>query len=186
MLAHYHQDLSADAASRPVSNETLKSLKFHLYPRQHSKAPSLEDKFKAISRELGFPWESELLRFDITSNEMIESMKEMVEYYTKDRVIEPYDILWMFTRGNASLDIEEPWTNSTIRLTVNEGESILIPAGAYHRYALSVNSGSDLRMWAMYKTSDRSYLEADLPPLIFGEEAEQHPARQAYLESIRP
>ncbi|KAK1220135.1 1,2-dihydroxy-3-keto-5-methylthiopentene dioxygenase [Marasmius sp. AFHP31] len=193
MRAHYHSKLPGDlslpdvdgcATPRPVSHETLQTLKYQLYPKQHS-SRSLEEQFRTISKELGFPWEGEVLRFDVPATETVDAMKEMLGYYTKERVIEPYDILWMFTRGHAYLDIEEPWTNSTIRLSLDEGESILIPAGAYHHYTLSTGLGTELRMWAMYKTSDTSYLEADLPPLIFGQEAEQHPVRRAYLDSIR-
>ncbi|KAK1216600.1 hypothetical protein PQX77_020720 [Marasmius sp. AFHP31] len=85
MRAHYHSKLSGDlspsdvdgsATPRPASHETLQALKYQLYPKQHS-SRSLEEQFGTISKELGFPW-----------------------------VIEPYDILWMFTRGYAYLDIE--------------------------------------------------------------------------------
>ncbi|KAG7095840.1 hypothetical protein E1B28_006535 [Marasmius oreades] len=195
MLAYYHDNLSCDrhqettddvncTSSRPVSNEVLNALKYRIYPK-YSQSQSPVDRFKSISQELGFPWECELLRFDVTQSDMEKGVKEMVDYYTRERVIEPYDVLWMFTHGNACLDVEEPWTKSTIHLTISEGESVLIPAGAYHHYTLNIHPENDIRMWGMYKTSDKSVLEADLPPLIFGEEAEQHPARKVYLESVR-
>ncbi|KAF9255986.1 hypothetical protein L218DRAFT_1081571 [Marasmius fiardii PR-910] len=193
MLAYCHDNLPTDRKvthnceapdPRPATAELLNALKYRIYSR-HKSSQSLVDQFKAISQELDFPSESEILTFSVTYSDM-ESVKEMVDFYTRERVIEPFDILWMFTRGSAFLDIEEPWTKSTIRLTIREGEPILIPAGAYRHYTLNVNPGSDIRMWGMYKTSDKAVLKADLPPLIFGEEAEQHPVRKAYLESIIP
>ena len=92
----------------------------------------MQRRFRDITRELEFPGEGELLEFDITSlgdeiddedEDGMPSVRQMVDYYTRERyvaglsiarillmgigsVIEPYDILWMFTEGNAFLDIE--------------------------------------------------------------------------------
>ena len=51
----------------------------------------------------------------------------------------------------------DPQTKSTIRLSLDEGESVLIPAGALHHYNLD-NRDGNLRMWAMYKVCDTIYM----------------------------
>ena len=80
MRAHYHTRRSDDLGPpdvdvcptpRPVSHETLQTLKYQLYPKQHSSLP-LEEQFRTISKELGFPWEGEVLRFDVPATETIE------------------------------------------------------------------------------------------------------------------
>ncbi|KAI9571810.1 1,2-dihydroxy-3-keto-5-methylthiopentene dioxygenase [Boletus coccyginus] len=71
--------------------------------------------------------------------------------------------------GGGFFDVHEQATNKWIRLAVNAGDLVLLPAGIYHRFTLDERNMVKGRDWV---------------PHYRGEAADNNPHRVGYLKSI--
>ncbi|KAF8901929.1 Acireductone dioxygenase ARD family [Gymnopilus junonius] len=136
MRAYYFDNLPGDqrllhdyVPSRPVSKETLDKLnvKYWIIP-----VDGHEPKVDEIAKERGYK-NRDLI--NVTKEGLGELYEEKIKTFFQEHLHEDEEIRYILS-GSGFFDVRESPSDEWIRLLVEPGDLLVIPAGIYHRFTL--------------------------------------------------
>ncbi|KAF9455988.1 Acireductone dioxygenase ARD family [Collybia nuda] len=176
MRAYYFDNLSGDQRlphdydpSRPVSPETLASLNI-----KHWTIPVLghEEKVDAIAKERGYKNRDTI---NVSREGMGEIYEEKIKGFFQEHMHEDEEIRYILS-GSGFFDVRETPTDAWIRLAVEPGDLLVVPAGIYHRFTL--DEKDNIKALRLFKD------EPKWVPHNRGPETDVNPHRIGYLKTI--
>ncbi|KAF9465203.1 Acireductone dioxygenase ARD family [Collybia nuda] len=136
MRAYYFDNVPGDQRlphdynpSRLVSSETLSSIgvKYWTIP-----VPGYESQVDAIAKERGYKNRDMI---NVSKEGMGDIYEEKIRGFFQEHMHEDEEIRYVLS-GSGFFDVRETPTDSWIRLAVEPGDLLVIPAGIYHRFTL--------------------------------------------------
>ncbi|KAF9476652.1 Acireductone dioxygenase [Pholiota conissans] len=163
MRAYYFDNIRGDqrlphdyVPSRPVSKETLDKLnvKFWIIPVE-----GYETKVDAVAAERGYKHRDVI---NVSKEAMGEIYEKKIKTFFEEHMHEDEEIRYILA-GSGFFDVREASTDEWIRLAVEPGDLLVIPAGIYHRFTLDeANTIKALRLfqdepkWIPYNRSEET------------------------------
>ncbi|KJA18153.1 hypothetical protein HYPSUDRAFT_45609 [Hypholoma sublateritium FD-334 SS-4] len=176
MRAYYFDNIPGDqrlphdyVPSRPVSNATLSAInvKYWTIP-----VVDHEPKIDALAKEQGYK-NRDLI--NVSKEGMGEIYEQKLKTFFEEHMHEDEEIRYVLS-GSGFFDVRETPTDEWIRLAVEPGDLLVIPAGIYHRFTLDERN----KIQAMRLFQD----EPKWIPHNRSDETEVNPHRVDYLRSI--
>ncbi|RXW25681.1 hypothetical protein EST38_g148 [Candolleomyces aberdarensis] len=140
MRAYYYDNLPGDqrlahdyVPSRPVSAEKLTqiNIKFWQIPVE-----GYEPKVDAVAKERGYK-NRDLI--NVTKEGLGDIYEEKIKSFFEEHMHEDEEIRYILS-GSGFFDVRESPSDEWIRLAVEPGDLLVIPAGIYHRFTLDENN----------------------------------------------
>ncbi|KAF8176918.1 Acireductone dioxygenase ARD family [Pholiota molesta] len=176
MRAYYFDNLPGDqrlphdcVPSRPVAPETLDKLSVKVWTIPVAGHEAAVD---ALARERGYKNRDTI---EVSKEGLGEIYEAKIKTFFEEHMHEDEEIRYILS-GSGFFDVRETPTDEWIRVAMEPGDLLVIPAGIYHRFTLDeANRISALRLfqdepkWAAYNRSEAT---------------EANPHRREYLKSI--
>jgi 1,2-dihydroxy-3-keto-5-methylthiopentene dioxygenase len=176
MRAYYFDNVPGDQRlphdynpSRPVSEETLSKLNV-----LHWTIPvdGHEDKLNAIAKERGYKNRDMI---NVSKEGLGDAYEAKLKIFFDEHLHEDEEIRYIL-EGKGFFDVRETPTDAWVRLAVEPGDLLVIPAGIYHRFTLdesnfikAVRLFQDEPKWVPHNRSS---------------ETDVNPHRVAYLQHV--
>jgi len=176
MRAYYFDNIPGDqrlphdyVPSRLVSNATLAAInvKHWIIP-----VDSYEPKIDTLAKEQGYKNRDMI---NVSKEGMGEIYEQKLKTFFEEHMHEDEEIRYILS-GGGFFDVRETPTDEWIRLAVEPGDLLVIPAGIYHRFTVDERN----KIQAMRLFQD----EPKWIPHNRSEETEVNPHRVDYLRSI--
>ncbi|KAF5322341.1 hypothetical protein D9619_002202 [Psilocybe cf. subviscida] len=176
MRAYYFDNLPGDqrrphdyVPSRPVSREILEKLnvKYWTIPVE-GHAPKID----ALALEQGYKNRDMI---NVSREGLGEIYEQKMKTFFEEHMHEDEEIRYVL-EGTGFFDVRETPTNEWIRLAVEPGDLVVIPAGIYHRFTLDERD--------MIKAMRLFQDEPKWVPHNRSEETDVNPHRVNYLKNI--
>ncbi|KDR69789.1 hypothetical protein GALMADRAFT_255587 [Galerina marginata CBS 339.88] len=176
MRAYYYDNLPGDqrlphdyVPSRLVSKEILDALnvKYWVIPVEGH-----EPKVDALAKERGYK-NRDLI--NVSKDGMGEIYEEKIKTFFQEHMHEDEEIRYVLS-GSGFFDVRETPTDQWIRLAVEPGDLVVIPAGIYHRFTL--DEANNIKAMRLFQD------EPKWIPYNRSEETDVNPHRVQYLQSV--
>ncbi|KAJ6456991.1 Acireductone dioxygenase ARD family [Mycena vitilis] len=178
MRAYYFDNVPGDQRlahdyipSRPVPLPTLSALGVHFWPIPVD-SPDWEASVNAIAKERGYKNRDTI---DVSRAGMGAVYEEKIRGFFEEHMHEDEEIRYILS-GSGFFDVRETPSDAWIRLAVEPGDLIVLPAGIYHRFTLDEQD----RIRALRLFQD----EPKWVPHSRGADTDANPHRAAYLQNI--
>ncbi|KAF9047762.1 Acireductone dioxygenase ARD family [Panaeolus papilionaceus] len=176
MRAYYYDNIPGDQRlphdympSRPVSTETLVSINVKYW---HIPVEGHEPKIDALAKEKGYKNRDMI---NVSKAGMGDIYEEKIKTFFEEHMHEDEEIRYVLS-GSGFFDVREMPTDAWIRLAVEPGDLIVLPAGIYHRFTLDEkNAIQSMRLFQD---------EPKWIPHNRGEQTDANPHRVGYLKAI--
>ncbi|KAJ7766190.1 Acireductone dioxygenase ARD family [Mycena metata] len=136
MRAYYFDNVPGDqrlphdyVPSRPVAPHVLKALNVLSWTIP---VEGYEDSVNAIAKERGYKNRDTI---DVSKEGMGEIYESKIKGFFEEHMHEDEEIRYILS-GSGFFDVRETPTDAWIRLAVEPGDLIVLPAGIYHRFTL--------------------------------------------------
>ncbi|KAF9523723.1 Acireductone dioxygenase ARD family [Crepidotus variabilis] len=176
MRAYYFDNLPGDqrlphdyVPSRPVPQEVLEKINV-----KHWQIPveEYEPKVDAIAKERGYKNRDTI---NVSKDGLGDAYEEKIKNFFHEHMHEDEEIRYILS-GTGFFDVREAKSDDWIRLAVEPGDMIVIPAGIYHRFTLDeANKIQALRLFQD---------EPKWTPHNRSQETDVNPYRIQYLSEI--
>ncbi|KAJ7866165.1 Acireductone dioxygenase ARD family [Mycena leptocephala] len=140
MRAYYFDNVPGDqrlphdyVPSRPVAPETLSALKL---PFWHIPVEGHEDAVNAIAKERGYKNRDTI---NVSKEGMGAVYEEKIRGFFEEHMHEDEEIRYILS-GSGFFDVRETPSDAWIRLAVEPGDLLVLPAGIYHRFTIDENN----------------------------------------------
>ncbi|EKM74747.1 hypothetical protein AGABI1DRAFT_116763 [Agaricus bisporus var. burnettii JB137-S8] len=176
MRAYYYDNLPGDqrlphdcVPSKPVSKETLDSInvKYWTIPVE-----GYETKIDAIAKERNYKNRDQI---NVSKAAMGDIYEEKLKGFFAEHMHEDEEIRYIL-EGNGFFDVRETPSDAWIRLAVEPGDLLVVPAGIYHRFTLGENNF--IRALRLFQD------EPKWVPHNRSETTDINPSRVNYLKTI--
>ncbi|KIM36868.1 hypothetical protein M413DRAFT_448808 [Hebeloma cylindrosporum] len=176
MRAYYYDNLPGDqrlphdyVPSRPVSAEKLAALnvKFWTIPVE-----GYEPKINALAKECGYKNRDTI---NCSKHGLGEMYEDKIKTFFEEHMHEDEEIRYILD-GTGFFDVRETPNDEWIRLAVEPGDLIVLPAGIYHRFTL--DEADSIKALRLFQD------EPKWIPYNRSEETDANPHRLEYLKSI--
>jgi len=176
MRAYYFDNLPGDqrlvhdyVPSRPVPSETLKALNVNFWTIP---VEGYEEKLNAIARERGYKNRDTI---NVSKEGLGDIYEEKIKSFFQEHMHEDEEIRYILS-GSGFFDVRETPTDAWIRLAVEPGDLLVIPAGIYHRFTL--DEANNIKALRLFQD------EPKWIPYNRGPETDVNPHRVEYLKVI--
>ncbi|KAJ6579964.1 Acireductone dioxygenase ARD family [Mycena vulgaris] len=176
MRAYYFDNVPGDqrlphdyTPSQPVSPDTLTALNVRFWTIP---VPGYEEKVDEIARARGYKNRDMI---DVSRAGMGEIYEEKIRGFFQEHMHEDEEIRYILS-GSGFFDVRETPTDAWIRLAVEPGDLLVIPAGIYHRFTL--DEQDNIKALRLFQD------EPKWVPYNRGEATEVNPHRVEYLKSV--
>ncbi|KAJ6626715.1 Acireductone dioxygenase ARD family [Mycena sp. CBHHK59/15] len=176
MRAYYFDNVPGDqrlphdyVPSRPVAPETLSALSVHFWTIP---VDGYETKVDEIAKERGYKNRDMI---NVSKEGMGDIYEEKIKGFFQEHMHEDEEIRYILS-GSGFFDVRETPTDSWIRLAVEPGDLLVIPAGIYHRFTL--DEANNIKALRLFQD------EPKWIPYNRGAETDINPHRIDYLKSI--
>ncbi|KAJ7776061.1 Acireductone dioxygenase ARD family [Mycena maculata] len=176
MRAYYFDNVPGDqrlphdyVPSRPVAPETLSALnvRFWTIPVE-----GYEPRVDEVAKERGYKNRDTI---DVSKAGMGAIYEEKIKGFFQEHMHEDEEIRYILS-GSGFFDVRETPTDAWIRLAVEPGDLLVIPAGIYHRFTL--DEADNIRALRLFQD------EPKWIPYNRGVDTEANPHRVDYLRSV--
>ncbi|GAA5872126.1 hypothetical protein JCM8547_003814 [Rhodosporidiobolus lusitaniae] len=172
MLAYYFDDLEGDQrlphhSGEDVSLDQLKRIGVLAFPGVG------EEEVERIAKERGYKNRDEI---NVSKAGLGEVYEEKLKGFFKEHLHEDEEIRYILD-GEGYFDVRDSAQSRWIRVAMQKGDLLIMPAGAYHRFSLS---SSDYIKAARLFQDEPKWVPHDKAP-----ELEHNEHRIAYLQSIK-
>jgi len=148
MRAYYYDNIPGDqrlphdyVPSRPVSEDTLDNINV-----KHWTIPveGYESKVNALAQERGYKNRDTI---NVSKEGLGEVYEQKIKGFFEEHMHEDEEIRYILS-GTGFFDVRETPSDAWIRLAVEPGDLIVLPAGIYHRFTLDeANNIKALRLF---------------------------------------
>ncbi|PPR02559.1 hypothetical protein CVT26_012027 [Gymnopilus dilepis] len=176
MRAYYYDNLPGDqrlphdyVPSRPVSKETLDRLnvKYWTIPVE-----GYETRVDEIAKERGYKNRDMI---NVSKEGLGEIYEDKIKTFFQEHMHEDEEIRYILS-GSGFFDVRESPSDEWIRLAVEPGDLVVIPAGIYHRFTL--DEKNQIKALRLFQD------EPKWVPHNRSSETDVNPHRVEYLKSI--
>lgn len=176
MRAYYFDNLPGDQRlphecipSRPVSEETLSKIgvKYWVIPVE-----GYESKVDAVAKERGYKNRDMI---NVSKEGMGEIYEQKIKGFFEEHMHEDEEIRYILS-GSGYFDVRESPSDEWIRIGVDPGDLLVIPAGIYHRFTL--DEKNNIQALRLFQD------EPKWIPYNRGPDTDINPHRVDYLRSI--
>ncbi|TFK97331.1 Acireductone dioxygenase ARD family [Pterulicium gracile] len=176
MRAYYYDNVPGDQRrshdhlpSQPVSDETLTKLniKYWTIPVEGH-----EEKINAIAAERGYKNRDNI---HVSKEGMGDAYEDKLKIFFSEHMHEDEEIRYIL-EGQGFFDVRESPSDLWIRLAVEPGDLLVVPAGIYHRF--TVDESNMIKAMRLFQD------EPKWVPYNRSEETEHNPHRVGYLHDI--
>ncbi|KAJ7675651.1 Acireductone dioxygenase ARD family, partial [Mycena polygramma] len=136
MRAYYFDNLPGDqrlphdyVPSRPASPETLAALNVHHW---HIPVAGHEDAINAVARERGYKNRDTV---DVSKEGLGAAYEDKIRGFYQEHMHEDEEIRYLLD-GSGFFDVRETPSDAWIRIALDPGDLLVLPAGIYHRFTL--------------------------------------------------
>ncbi|KAG8936412.1 1,2-dihydroxy-3-keto-5-methylthiopentene dioxygenase [Tulasnella sp. 418] len=174
--AYYYNDTPEDQRypheydpSRPVSLETLERIgvKYRAIPVEgHEQA--IDD----VAKELDYKNRDDI---NVTKEGLGDLYESKIKGFFEEHLHEDEEIRYI-AGGSGFFDVRESPSDQWIRIAVEAGDLLVLPAGIYHRFTLDTND--KLSAKRLFKD------EPKWTPINRSQKTDENPYRVEYLRSI--
>ncbi|KAF6752172.1 Acireductone dioxygenase ARD family [Ephemerocybe angulata] len=140
MRAYYYDNLPGDQRAphqcdppRLVSGEILEKLNVKFW---RIELDGYEDKLNAVAKERGYK-NRDLI--NVTKEGLGELYEQKIKGFFEEHMHEDEEIRYILS-GSGYFDVRESPSDEWIRIGVDPGDLLVIPAGIYHRFTLDENN----------------------------------------------
>ncbi|OCH87112.1 1,2-dihydroxy-3-keto-5-methylthiopentene dioxygenase [Obba rivulosa] len=176
MRSYYFDDLPGDQplphdSTRPVSEETLTALGV-LYTRVPVDAEGRwEDRVNDIATERAYCNHDVM---SISKEGLGDEFEATMKMFYEEHLHEDEEIIYIL-EGSGFFDVREHATDAWVRMHLEAGDMMVLPAGIYHRFTLDM--GNKTRTMRLFKDEPKKAHPR-------GGEADVNPSRVEYLKSF--
>jgi len=176
MRAYYFDNLPGDqrlphdyVPTQPVSKDTLTKIgvKFWTIP-----VAGYEDKLNSIAQERGYKNRDTI---NVSKEGLGAIYEEKIKGFFEEHMHEDEEIRYILS-GSGFFDVRETPSDAWIRLAVDPGDLLVIPAGIYHRFTLDMSN--NIKALRLFQD------EPKWIPHNRSAATDVNPHRMNYLESI--
>lgn len=176
MRAYYYDNIPGDqrlphdyVPSRPVSEDTLDSINV-----KHWTIPveGYESKVNALAQERGYKNRDTI---NVSKEGLGEVYEQKIKGFFEEHMHEDEEIRYILS-GSGFFDVRETPSDAWIRLAVEPGDLIVLPAGIYHRFTL--DEANNIKALRLFQD------EPKWIPYNRTADTEVNPHRVNYLKSV--
>ncbi|EDR07834.1 uncharacterized protein LACBIDRAFT_294466 [Laccaria bicolor S238N-H82] len=176
MRAYYYDNIPGDqrlphdyVPSRPVSEDTLDKINV-----KHWTIPveGYESKVNALAQERGYKNRDTI---NVSKEGLGEVYEQKIKGFFEEHMHEDEEIRYILS-GSGFFDVRETPTDAWIRLAVEPGDLIVLPAGIYHRFTL--DEGNCIKALRLFQD------EPKWVPYNRTADTDVNPHRVNYLKSV--
>ncbi|KAJ3502966.1 hypothetical protein NLJ89_g8647 [Agrocybe chaxingu] len=176
MRAYYYDNIPGDqrlphdyVPSRPVSGETLEKIgvKYWNIPVE-----GYEAKVDALAKERGYKNRDTI---NVSKEGLGDIYETKIKTFFEEHMHEDEEIRYILS-GSGFFDVRETPSDEWIRIAVESGDLLVIPAGIYHRFTL--DTANNIKALRLFQD------EPKWIPYNRSEQTDVNPHRVQYLNAI--